>query len=320
MTLHLTARKTAMTMTNQNDPALPKTAQAGITIGACILAAAFLASDFPAWSWLYKSWTTMADNSHGLLVPVFSAWLLWSRRHVILNSNSTVTWPPVLSGIALILTGIGMRWSGIYTRGMTLQSASIIPCVAGIVLCCGGWTGMRWAWPSVLFLGFMIPLPTSVGGLLGNALQKLATIASTFFLQMVGIPAVSEGNIILLTEKTIGVAEACSGLRMLTTFFALATGMSFVVNRPVWEKVVIVLSAPLIAVLANLLRISATAIAFEYGNDEMANLIFHDLAGWLMMPIGLALLSLELFLSSKVFEKVDQDDFRFESLTTSLGN
>lgn len=261
----------------------------------------------------------MADNSHGLLVPAFSAWLLWSRRHLILTSNSETTWSAVIVGIGLILTGFAMRSAGIYTRGMTLQSASIIPCVAGIVLCCGGWAGMRWAWPSVLFLGFMIPLPPAVGGLLGSALQKLATIASTFFLQMVGIPAVSEGNIILLTEKTVGVAEACSGLRMLTTFFALATGMSFVVDRPVWEKLVIVLSAPLIAVLANLLRISATAIAFEFGNDEMANLIFHDLAGWLMMPIGLALLSLELFLSSKLFEKVDQDNLRFESLTASPG-
>jgi exosortase len=136
-------------------------------------------------------------------------------------------------------------------------------------------------------------------------LQSIATICSTFLLQTIGVPAVSEGNIIFLTQKPLGVAQACSGIRMMTSFFALATGVALVIDRPAWEKWLIILSAPAIAIVSNVLRITLTAIAYEFGNEKMAELIFHDLAGWLMMPAGLAFLWVELFLLSKIFQKPD---------------
>ena len=145
--------------------------------------------------------------------------------------------------------------------------------------------------------------------MLGGSLQSLATICSTFTLQTIGIPAVSEGNIIWLTEKPLGVAQACSGLRMMTSFFALASGVALVIERPLWERWLIILSAPLIAIASNVLRISATAIAYEFGNEKMAEMIFHDLAGWLMMPTGLLLLWAELFLMSKVFQIEEEANF-----------
>jgi len=160
----------------------------------------------------------------------------------------------------------------------------------------------------VLFLFFMIPLPGFVGGMLSGVLQTIATISSTYLLQTIGIPAVSEGNVIWLTHKPLGVAQACSGLRMLTSFFALSAGMSLVIDRPVWEKCLIALSAPVIAIAANVLRISATAVAYEFGNEKMAELIFHDLAGWLMMPVGLLLLWAELYIISKIFVEIEEPE------------
>ena len=154
----------------------------------------------------------------------------------------------------------------------------------------------------------MIPLPHAVGGLLSGVLQKIATICSTYLLQTIGIPAVSEGNVIWLTEKPLGVATACSGLRMLTSFFALSAGVSLVIERPIWEKCLVALSAPAIAIASNILRISATAIAYEFGNEKMAEAIFHDLAGWLMMPVGLLLLWVELLIVSKIFVEVDEPE------------
>jgi exosortase/archaeosortase family protein len=107
--------------------------------------------------------------------------------------------------------------------------------------------------------------------------------------------------------KPLGVAEACSGIRMLTTFFALAVGLALVVKRPIWQKCIIVLSAPMVAILANVLRITATALAYEFGNEKLADMIFHDLAGWLMMPAGLLMLWFEIFLLSKLFQ-IDEED------------
>lgn len=272
-------------------------------IGASAIAIAFFASDIRAWQFMYNSWMTSPDNSHGLLVPAFSAWLLWHRKDQLISSPATGSWSSIAVGIVLIGAGVAFRCFGIFTRHMTPEAGSLVPCLAGIVIICGGWNGIRWAWPSVLFLVFMIPLPPILGGMLSRGLQSVATLCSTYFLQTIGIPAISEGNVILLSDHSLGVAQACSGIRMLTSFFALAVGLSLVLNRPLWERLAIIASAPVIAIASNILRISATAIAYQYGNEKMAELIFHDLAGWLMMPIGLLLLWAELFVLSRVIEE-----------------
>jgi len=255
---------------------------------------------------MYDSWMTSPDNSHGLLVPAFAAWLLWSRKDQLDTTKGFGSWTNVAIGIALITFGVFTRCAGIYTRTITYEACSVLPCIAGIIFICGGWNGIRWAWPAVLFLAFMIPIPGALGGMLSRALQSIATTSSTYFLQTIGIPAVSEGNVIWLTHQSLGVAQACSGIRMLTSFFALATGLALVIDRPLWQKCIIIVSAPGIAIVSNVLRISATAIAYEFGNEKMAELIFHDLAGWLMMPLGLMFLWIELFLLTRVFE-LEQD-------------
>jgi exosortase len=283
-------------------------------IGLSLLFIAFFISDLPAWKWMFDAWMTSPDNSHGILVPAFCAWLLWSRKSMLPANPGEISSLSLILGVAFLALGIATRLAGIYTRTITLEAGSLLPCFAGIVLICGGWTAARWAWPAVLFLAFMIPLPSAIGGRLCDQLQAIATICSTYFLQMIGVPAVSEGNVIWLTEHPLGVAQACSGLRMLTSFFALAVGACFVIDRPLWEKAVIVVSAPVIAVISNVMRISATAVAYEFGDVKIAEMIFHDLAGWLMMPIGLALLGVELYALSKLFQREQDNSLGFGAI------
>ena len=275
-------------------------------IGGLAVCAGLIANETAAWRWMFQIWMTNPDNSHGLLVPVFAIMLLWLRRDLRSSSATPVTTTAFVLGLALIVGAMVIKCAGVYCRMMTLDAVSILPGIAGIVLCCGGWRAARWAWPSVLFLGFMIPLPSAIGNQLGGVLQRIATIGSTYLMQLLGLPAIADGNVIFLSEATLGVAEACSGIRMLISFFALTTALCFVVDRAAWEKCLIWMSAPLIAVAANVLRITATAIAYEFGSPKLADLIFHDLAGWLMMPAGLMLLWVELFLLSRIFPKFER--------------
>ena len=89
----------------------------------------------------------------------------------------------------------------------------------------------------------MIPLPYRFEVALAGPLQRIAVISSTYLLQTFGLPAVAEGNIILLSEARIGIVEACSGLRMLVVFFALSSAVALVIRRPFWERAVVVASA-----------------------------------------------------------------------------
>jgi exosortase len=129
---------------------------------------------------------------------------------------------------------------------------------------------------------------------------------STYALQTLGCPAVADGNIIYIEEIRLGVEEACSGLGMLMTFFALATALAMIVHAPLRDRLILVASAIPIAVCANVLRITATGVAYHLtGKDsELAKLIYHDLAGWLMMPLALGMLWIELkFLANVVIEE-----------------
>jgi exosortase len=121
----------------------------------------------------------------------------------------------------------------------------------------------------------------------------VGTEASTYLLQTCGYPAVAEGNIIYMDEVKLGVIDACSGLGMLMTFFALSTAVALVIERRRSDKLAIIASAIPIALIANIARITASGMVYwTWGED--AGSFLHDWAGWLMMPLALALLWLEL--------------------------
>src|SRR5207249_8788428 len=130
-------------------------------------------------------------------------------------------------------------------------------CLAGLCLLLGGWPLLRWAWPSIAFLAFMIPLPYRVEMAFCERLQALSSAASTFCLQTLGFAAFHEGSDILLNDSHMVVERACSGLSMLLTFFALSTAVALLLNRHAWAKAVVVISAIPIALAANVTRITA---------------------------------------------------------------
>jgi exosortase/archaeosortase family protein len=82
--------------------------------------------------------------------------------------------------------------------------------------------------------------------------------------------------------------------------------VAIVAQRTLLEKVVIVLSAFPIAILANVARISATGLLSEATRGDMARAVFHDLAGWLMMPLALAMLLVELFVLRRSIQPVEK--------------
>ena len=253
---------------------------------------------------LFRAWWETPDYGHGWFVPVFAVFLLWYRRDMIVESS---TRRGSLWGLPFIGLWAVMRWTAVYYNYGSLPEMSLLPFLVGLTIFVGGWQALRWAWPAIGFLVFMIPLPGAVQGMLAHPLQRIGTHASVYVIQTLGIPAVPQGNTIILTEKELGVVEACSGLRMLMLFFAICFGAAFVVRKPLWEKLVIVASAVPIAVLSNVARITLTAVLCDIARQwpsiismEQADEFFHGMAGLLMMPVALLILWAELAMISKL--------------------
>lgn len=241
---------------------------------------------------LAQRWSIDPQYSHGFLVPIVAIGIIWMRRDRLASGEMSPSW----LGLPLICVGIGMRLLAARFYFEWFDWLSLLPTAAGVCLLVGGRTAWRCAWPATLFLAFMIPLPYRFETILGGPLQSVATLASTAGLQTFGFPAIAHGNIIEIGESTIGVAEACSGLRMLVVFFAVAAAVAIVVDKPLWEKLLLVASAVPIAVFCNIVRITATGVLFETAGSQWAKIVFHDLAGWLMMIMAVALLKLEMWL------------------------
>src|SRR5262249_14309939 len=146
-----------------------------------------------------------------------------------------------------------LRLAGTFIFLDWLVQFSFLAFLAGIAVLFLGKKGLQWAWPAVGFLLFMIPLPYRVEMALANPLRRLATVSSTYVLQTLGIPAVAEGTTIVMDEVKLEVVDACSGLSMLVAFVALSTAVACLIKRPLWERILIVVSSLPVAIIVNVL-------------------------------------------------------------------
>jgi exosortase len=272
--------------------------------GTRVCIAATLAPVLASLSWSYGPtlhalavrWSHDPQYSHGFLAPLFAVFLLWSRRHKLAARSLEPSW----WGLPLVLLGAVGHVLGAYTYVECLDAVSLLVCIAGATVLAGGFGMLLWAAPAIAFLTFMIPLPYRLEIAAAHPLQRIATLASTYLLQVLGVSALAEGNIILLDQTTIGVAEACSGLRMLMVFFALAVAVALVIERKYWEKLCLIASAVPIALASNVLRITVAGVLHDTVGSEWANRFFHDLGGWLMMPLALGMMGLALQILSRL--------------------
>ncbi len=259
-------------------------------LAAAALACGCVWAYWPTLEHLADRWWHDPQSSHGFIVPILALLVLWSRKKTFPGDAIR----PAFWGIGVVAGAAALRLLGTYFNLDWFDGVSMLVTMTGVVALVGGSALLRWSWPALVVLVFLLPLPYGLEIALGAPLQRLATLAGTYTLQTFGFPAVSEGNIILLDDYEIGVMEACNGLGMLVAFFALSTTVALIAQRPLTDRLVIFFSAIPIGVLMNLLRIAATGVAFPLFGRHVADTIFHDLAGWLMMPLALATLWLEL--------------------------
>jgi len=263
-------------------------------IAGAVLACAILVVYLPILLVLMDRWANTAEYSHGWLVPLFSLYLLYGRRRFLTTKEA---WSPSWWGALLLVGGLALHAAGTLLYLEWVVAMSLLPCLAGLAVLLGGWPAVRWSWPAIAFLGFMVPMPWQVETGLAQPLQRVCTVCSTYVLATLGLPTFAEGNIIRMGERSINIVQACSGLSMLVIFFALCTAVAILMSSRrwrLWQRLFVVASSIPIALVANITRIVVTAMFFRLGFEELADLTFHDLAGYLMAVLACLLLWLEL--------------------------
>lgn len=241
-------------------------------------------------------WMNDVQYSHGWFVPIFAVFLLYHRREMLDEDKLQPSW----WGLLFLLPALGLRWWGVYYYYDSFDAASLVPILMGLVIVLGGWTAFRWAWPSLMFLLFMVPPPYFLHIAMSTQLQGVATAMSTFVLQTFGLPAVQEGTIIRINESRINVAEACSGLGMIVTFVALSVAAVLLISSRWWVKAGLLLGAIPVSLFCNMVRISVVGV-FKYWEYDFKTVeMIHEVMGWVMIILGCGLIFVELYVLDRI--------------------
>ena len=250
------------------------------------LAAALGALYWPVLAGLARQWGDDPNYSHGFLIPVMAAYLVWERRAALQQTTAQASW----SGLWLLLPGLCLLAVGQIGAELFMQRLSLVIVAAGLVLLVMGRDVLRlWSLP-LAFLLFMIPLPAIVLNAVAFPLQGFAAQAAASSLMALEIPVLREGNVIMLANTTLEVAEACSGIRSLMSLLALATVYAYFTEPVVWKRWVLVVAAVPVAIIANAFRVAGTGVLAHYVGEKAAKGFYHDFSGWLVFVVAFVLL------------------------------
>lgn len=254
---------------------------------ALVVAGAVVVLYLPVIINLIDQWWVDPNYSHGFVVPLFSAYLLWERRRELAEIQPR----PTSWGLAIVLGSLVMLFLGSLAAELTLPRVSLIGIIVGLLLFLQGWPLLKKvAFPLGVLL-LMIPIPGVVYYQLVFPLQIIATKLAAGTLQALHLmPVLREGNILVLPSGRLEVAEACSGIRSLMSLLTIAVIYGHLAEKKQWIRVVLCLLIVPIAVLSNSVRVISAAIGAEYLGGAIVEGASHFLSGIVLFLIAMVMM------------------------------
>jgi len=256
----------------------------GIWLG--IFSVLFLVLYGPILDSLVMNWWRDPNYGHGFLVPVFAGYVFWKQRERL----AKLPLKPTNFGFLVMIGAIALLLLGSLGAELFTSRFSMLVLIAGCVLFLAGWKFLRAITFPLGFLILMIPIPTIIYNQITFPLQLLASRFATFWLQLINVPVLREGNLIILPNYTLEVVDACSGIRSLMTLITLAIAYGFLTERRIWIRWLLVILMIPIAIVSNAIRImGAGLLTFHFG-PSMAQGFFHEFSGWVIFVAALILM------------------------------
>jgi exosortase D (VPLPA-CTERM-specific) len=249
-----------------------------------------------ALSELVRRWATQEEYSHGFLIPLVTAWLLWTRRDALLASVGQPAW----TGAVLMLLAMGMHVIGLLSAIFILSQLGFIMALLGITLAAGGFSLLRAALVPILYLIFAIPLPYFIDANLSLQLQLISSQLGVFFIRLFQIPVYLDGNVIDLGTYKLQVVDACSGLRYLFPLLGLSFLAAYLFRAPIWQRALVLFSSIPITILMNGFRIGMVGVTVDKWGPRMAEGVLHFFEGWIVFIASVLLLTVEVFFLARI--------------------
>ncbi len=269
-------------------------------IAALLLVAVAAPLYGPIVAQLARRWSTEPGLSYAWAVPLFSAWLLWHRRE-----ERPLHWCGSWWGLALVAGAVVLQCVSAWSYQAWLPALGLLATLLGAGVLFGGQSALRWCGPSVALLLFALPLPATLAGAWGPAVQRWSATASAYALVIAGVPAVGAGSDLLLNSGRVLTLEAGAGLAAFAACLAVCTATALLVEAPLWQRVALLPSAIPLALLFNAARLTLAAALGPSGPalagaSAAQRVLVGGAGGWLLIPAA----AFAIWLERKFFARV----------------
>ena len=264
---------------------------------ALVLLAALVGLYYPVLTSLVHDWSTNDNYSHGFFIPLISGYMVYALREEL----GRIAVRPANWGFIVLLAGLGQLYVARVGSEYFLQRTSLILVLLGMVLFLWGRELTKKLLLPIGYLLFMVPIPAILWNKIAFPMQLFSSAVTERVIQAIGLPVFREGNVLHLAQTTLEVVDACSGLRSLTTMFALAAALAWFSDFATWKKWLLFFAAAPVAIFANIVRLTATAGLASFYGEKVAQGFLHDFSGLFTFVFGLTL----LVLTSKILQAKD---------------
>ena len=263
-------------------------------------------------------WNTRESMNYGYLIPLVTVFMIWQRRDLLEQTTFTGSW----AGVLLVSAGLICFYLGTLSTATTLIQYALVIAVIGMAMSLMGLNAARIVLVPLLFLIFMVPLPSYILNNLSLRLQLISSALGVDVIRVLSIPVFLGGNVIDLGGMKLQVATACSGLRYLFPLMSLAFISAYLFKASFWKRAIIFLSSIPLTVFMNSLRIGVIGILVNYWGITQAQGFLHAFEGWSIFMLCFGIIIGEMWILARVGSdrKTLHQTFGFAPSVPTLGN
>ncbi len=222
-------------------------------------------------------WWNSSTFGHCLFVGPIIAWLVWQRAPELRRLTPQSWWPALL----IVAAGAGGWLLGDAAGVAVARHLGLVLMLQGAVVACLGPAVTRGLLFPVAYMLFLVP----IGDALVPPLQTLTANMCMALLRLFGVPAHIEGVFITIPNGYYEVAEACSGVKFLVAMIAYGALVANVCFRSWTRRVLFMIAAVIVPVLANGLRAFGTIYVGYLSDGRMAGDFDHIIYGWVFFAV-----------------------------------
>jgi exosortase D (VPLPA-CTERM-specific) len=268
-------------------------------VSAALAAAAFCVVFWDGLVFMAEHWDT-EEYSHGSLIPIIAAFLIWQKKDALETTLRDSAGHGAVAGFCVVLFGLFLGMLGELSTVYLIIQYGFLVVIGGLALVLVGWRGIFLIWAPLLYLVFMVPLPSFLYANLSAELQLISSQLGVAVIRLFDIPVFLEGNVIDLGIYKLQVVEACSGLRYLFPLMSFGYLCAYLYRGPVWHRAVLFLSTIPITILMNSLRIGVIGVLVDRWGIEQAEGALHLFEGWVVFMACVAILFCEIVILARL--------------------